>query len=219
MRLRRAVLRDQIKEVLLERILGGEYGPGDRLVETQIAQELGISQTPLREALRELEILRFVTSEPFKGTRVRQVSREEILEIYPVRAALEEVAAREAAVRLGGRVDELEAEFQGMLRAVDAGDLHGQVRRDVGFHRLVVEASGNRTLLDLWSSLRIEARTLITFLRADIDLRELAETHRPILEAIRSGDPDESGRILREHLELFGALIQNSMEDEGDGAK
>ena len=96
-------MRDQIKEVLLERILEGEYEPGDRLVETQIAQELGISQTPVREALRELETLRFVVSEPFKGTRVRLVSRQEILEIYPVRAALEEVAARSAAVRLGGR--------------------------------------------------------------------------------------------------------------------
>ncbi|MGB3634516.1 MAG: GntR family transcriptional regulator [Rubrobacteraceae bacterium] len=219
MRLKRAVLRDQIKEVLLERILEGEYEPGDRLVETQIAQELGISQTPVREALRELEILRFVTSEPFKGTRVRQVSREEILEIYPVRAALEEVAARSAAARLSSRVDDLEAEFEGMLRAVDAGDFHRQVRHDVRFHRLIVEASGNQTLLDLWSSLHIEARTLITFLRADIDLRELAETHRPVIEALRSGDPGESGRILREHLEWFGALIQDSMEDVGDDAK
>lgn len=219
MQLKRAVLRDQIKDVLLERILEGEYEPGDRLVETQIAQELGISQTPVREALRELEILRFVVSEPFKGTRVRKVSREEILEIYPVRAALEEVAVRASAVRLGGRVGALEAEFEAMLRAVDAGDLHEQVRHDVGFHRLIVEASGNRTLLDLWSSLRIEARTLITFLRADIDLRELAETHRPVLEAIRSGNPDESGRILREHLEWFGALIQESMEDRADDAK
>ena len=210
MRLKRAVLRDQIKEVLLERILEGEYEPGDRLVETQIAQELGISQTPVREALRELEILRFVVSEPFKGTRVRLVSRQEILEIYPVRAALEEVAARAAAVRLGGRVAELEGEFEGMLRAVDAGDLHEQVRHDVEFHRLIVEASGNQTLLDLWSSLRIEVRTLITFLRADIDLGELAKTHRPVIEALREGDPHEAGRILREHLEWFGALIQDA---------
>ena len=208
--MKRAVLRDQIKEVLLERILEGEYEPGDRLVETQIAQELGISQTPVREALRELEILRFVVSEPFKGTRVRLVSRQEILEIYPVRAALEEVAARAAAVRLGGRVAELEGEFKGMLRAVDAGDLHEQVRHDVEFHRLIVEASGNQTLLDLWSSLRIEVRTLITFLRADIDLGELAKTHRPVIEALREGDPHEAGRILREHLEWFGALIQDA---------
>lgn len=214
MRLKRAVLRDQIKEVLLERILEGDYEPGERLVETQIAQELGISQTPLREALRELEILRFVVSEPFKGTRVREVSREEILEIYPVRAALEEVAAREAAIKLDGGLDALEDELEGMLRAEEAGDLHGQVRHDVRFHRLIVEASGNRTLLDLWGSLRIEARTLITFLQADIDLRELAETHRPIIEALRSGDSGESGRILREHLEWFGALIKDSPAKE-----
>ena len=104
----------------------------------------------------------------------------------------------------------MEAEFEGMLRAVDAGDLHEQVRHDVEFHRLIVEASGNQTLLDLWSSLRIEVRTLITFLRADIDLGELAETHRPVIEALRDGDPHEAGRILREHLEWFGALIRDT---------
>jgi DNA-binding GntR family transcriptional regulator len=91
--LNRVVLREQVKEVLLARILDGVYAPGDRLVETQLAGELGVSQAPVREALRELETLRFVFSEPFKGTRVRGVSREEVVEIYPVRAALEGLAA------------------------------------------------------------------------------------------------------------------------------
>src|ERR671933_2782830 len=146
-------LREQVKELVLERILDGTYQPGDRLVETQLAQELGTSQAPVREALRELESLRFVTSEPFKGARVRALSRAEIVEIYPVRAALEEVAARSAAVRLDGEVGELEAEFEAMLRAAEKGDLHEQVRHDVEFHRLIVEASGNGILLDVWSSL------------------------------------------------------------------
>src|SRR5438876_8572640 len=100
----RTVLREQVKEVLLERILRGEYGPGERLVETRIAQELGTSQAPVREALRDLESLRFVESEPFRGARVRAISDEELIEVYPVRAAIEEVAAREAAIRLDGGV-------------------------------------------------------------------------------------------------------------------
>jgi DNA-binding GntR family transcriptional regulator len=203
----RTVLREQVKEVLLERILDGTYAPGDRLVETRIAQELGTSQAPVREALRELELLRFVESKPYVGARVREVSEEELAEIYPVRAAIEEVAAREAAVRLDGSVEQLAGELEAMRKAADAGDLHGQVEADVRFHRLIVEAAGNRTLVEVWSSLRVEARTIITVLATGIDRHELAEMHRPILDALAARDPVEAGRVVREHVEHFGRLL------------
>jgi DNA-binding GntR family transcriptional regulator len=205
--LTRTVLREQVKEILLERILDGTYAPGDRLVETRIAQELGTSQAPVREALRELELLRFVESKPYVGARVREVSEEELAEIYPVRAAIEDVAAREAALRLDGRVEQLGAELEAMRRAADAGDLHGQVEADVRFHRLIVEAAGNRTLLEVWASLRVEARTVITVLATGIDRHELAEMHRPILDALAARDPAEAGRVVRDHVEHFGRLL------------
>ena len=72
----------------------GELQPGERLVETRIAQELGTSQAPVREALRDLELLRLVESEPFRGSRVRAFGEDELIEVYPVRASLEELAAR-----------------------------------------------------------------------------------------------------------------------------
>src|SRR5207237_6395936 len=155
----RVVLREQVKELILARILSGEYAPGERLVETRIAAELGTSQAPVREALRDLELLRFVESEPFRGARVREVSLEELIEIYPVRAAIEEVAAREAATRLDGQVDALAAEVDAMHRAADATDLHAQVEHDVAFHPLIVDASGHGALLETSPSLRIAARS------------------------------------------------------------
>jgi DNA-binding GntR family transcriptional regulator len=85
----RPTLRDQIKDALLQRILQGTYAPGERIVEIRVAREFGVSQAPVREALRELEILRLIESEPFRGARVRGVRPEEIAETYPVRAALE----------------------------------------------------------------------------------------------------------------------------------
>jgi DNA-binding GntR family transcriptional regulator len=207
----RTVLREQVKELVLERILSGEYGPGSRIVETRIAQELGTSQAPVREALRDLELLRLVESEPFRGARVRDVSPEEMAEIYPVRAALEEVAAREAATRLGGDVRELERELEAMRRAADAGDLHEQVVHDVEFHRLFVEAAGNRTLVAVWSSLGVHARTFTTLLRAGLDPHELVERHVPILEAFRAGDPDRAAAAVRDHLEHFArALLEET---------
>ena len=204
----RTVLREQVKELLLERIMRGDVQPGERLVETRIAQELGTSQAPVREALRDLELLRLVESEPFRGARVRAVSLEEMAEIYPVRAALEEVAAREAAARLDPETDaSLEAEVEAMRAAAAEGDVHGQVEHDVRFHRLIVEASGNRTLLEVWTSLGIEARTIMTLLKTGLDPAELAEMHQPILDALRSGDPDLAGRTVRDHVESFRDLL------------
>lgn len=209
----RVVLREQVKELILARILSGEYQPGERLVETRIAQELGTSQAPVREALRDLELLRFVESVPFRGARVRAVSEEELAEIYPVRAAIEEVAAREAARRMTPKLARaLAAELRAMRRAAEKGDLHEQVEHDVRFHRLIVEASGNSILIDVWRSLRVEARTLITALKAGIDSGEIVAMHEPVLEALRGGDPDRAGAALRRHVEHFGEVLRRRSE-------
>jgi DNA-binding GntR family transcriptional regulator len=174
------VLREQIRELLLERILKGELQPGDRIVELQIAQEFGTSQAPVREALSELQSLGFVVYEPYRGTRVRRITEEELAEIYPVRAALEELAAQEAASRLDGKVEELEREFE----------------------------AGNQVLLDTWRTLRVEARVVVTALKTDIDLQELAELHRPLLEALKEGSPEKAGGALRQHFETLRTMMK-----------
>lgn len=203
----RTVLREQIKDVLLERILSGYYKPGDRIVETQIAQEFGTSQAPVRESLRDLQSLRFVESQPFRGTRVRAITMEELAEIYPVRAALEELAAQAAALYGDGLLRDLEREYKAMRLAADRGDVHDEVHHDVEFHRLIVNASGNQTLIEVWNSLRIEARTLITLVETHLDLRKIAEMHRPILEAFAARDPALAGRAVREHVLAFSEIL------------
>jgi DNA-binding GntR family transcriptional regulator len=203
----RTVLREQVKELLLERILQHVYAPGDRLVETRIAQELGVSQAPVREALRELETLRFVESSPFKGARVRELSDDELAEIYPIRAALEDVAARAAAERLDGDVAPLEREVRAMA---EAGGVREQVEHDVRFHQLIVEAAGNARLLELWDSLQVEARTMITALRTGLDPAEVAARHEPIVDALRRRDADAAGREIRRHVEEFGRMFVES---------
>jgi DNA-binding GntR family transcriptional regulator len=211
----RAMLRDQIKDVLVERILDGVYRPGDRIVETRIAQEFGVSQAPVREALRELESLRFVVSEPFRGARVRSVTSAELAEIYPVRAALEEVAAQAAAVTLAGDVSALAEELEAMRRAAAAHDVHEFIAHDVGFHRLIVEASGNGTLQQLWSSLHIDARTTVTLVKRVDALAEVAEAHAPVLDALAAGDARGAGRALREHIEFFAKWVPHPEHEAG----
>ena len=208
----RVVLREQVKELILERILDGTYRPGDRLVETRIATELGTSQAPVREALRDLELLRFVESEPFRGARVREVSQEELIEIYPVRAAIEEVAAREAATRLDGDVEALAAELEAMHRAADEKDLHAQVDHDVAFHRLIVEASENRLLETMWSSLGITDHTAMTMVTLELDFATVAESHQPIVDAIAAGDIELACRVSREHQAWFEEMLAATAE-------
>jgi DNA-binding GntR family transcriptional regulator len=207
MRATRLLLREHIKEMILERILTGVYEPGERLVETRLAKEFETSQVPVREALRELEVLRFVESEPFRGARVRAVSRAEMVEIFPVRSAIEEVAVRLATLQLDGDVEELERHLGAMEKAAAEGDRHEQVISDVAFPRTIVEASGNSILGDVWLSLRVEGRTMITSLGAGIGLEDIVAIHEPILAAIRAEDPDAAVEAMRRHFEVLRSLL------------
>ncbi len=200
----RTVLREEVKSVLLQRILSGHYAPGDRLVEIRIAEELGVSQAPVREALRDLESVRFIESSPFRGARVRGVSDAELIEVYPIRGALEEVAVREAAKRMGGDVSALEAELAGMRKAKGVRE---QVEHDVRFHELIVKASGNTRLLEIWSSLQVETRTAITALRTGLTPREAAELHEEIVDALRRRDTRAAARAIRNHFDHFGRML------------
>ena len=207
-RVARTVLREQVKEILLERILRGELVAGDRLVETRIAQELGTSQAPVREALRDLELLRLVESEPFRGARVRGPSDEELLDVFPVRAVLEELAAREAAKRLDGDVRALERELDAMRRASARGDTRTQISHDIAFHRRVVEGSGNRMLLQSWVALGIEVPTAFGIYHTYFDAAELVEFHVPILEAVRDRDPARAGAEARRHVRRTEKVVR-----------
>ncbi|MDQ1486548.1 MAG: hypothetical protein QOJ62_2241 [Actinomycetota bacterium] len=200
----RVVLGDQLREVLLERILDGTYKPGFRLVETQLAKEFGTSQAPVREALRDLEAMRFVQAQPFRGTHVRAIASDELLEVYPVRTVLEDLAARLATPRLAGDVADLKACLESMRSAEDAGDTRSAIEHHVRFHRLIVEAAANSILLQVWQSLAIEARTRMTFLAGSVTPGELWEQHVPILDALERCDADEAAAQARRHFAYFG---------------
>jgi len=182
-----------------------------------VAEEFGVSQAPVREALRELELLRLVVSEPFRGARVRQVSPRDLAEIYPVRAALEDVAARAAAPAFAGHVEALREELEGMRTAARQFNVHDFIAHDVAFHRLIVEASGNETLQELWRSLHVDLRTTITLVTHVEDLAEVAESHVPVLEALESGDAGRAASVLRSHIESFAEWVPDPGAKDDDG--
>ena len=212
----RTVLREQVKDVLLQRIASGELKPGERLVETRIAQELGTSQAPVREALRDLQLLRLVESEPFRGSRVRVFGEEELVEVYPVRAALEELAARLAAEKLDGDVAALEVELEAMKEAVRQDDTHALVEHDVAFHRLIVEAAGNSVLEQCWKSLGVESRITISLYGTYMDPTEAADRHGKMIEAIRKRNPAAAAREARKHVEVSAKLMREHLKSSAE---
>ncbi|MFJ6453944.1 GntR family transcriptional regulator [Paenarthrobacter sp. NPDC091669] len=204
----RTVLREEIKNRIVERILNGSYSPGMRIIESQLAKEFGTSQAPVREALRDLEGMRLIESQPHKGARVLALTPERLAMVYPVRASLEELAGREAAPRMTDSVIvALEAEVEAMLAAAQAGDPRAQMQHDTRFHEIIVETAANEVLLDLWHSLRVETGTLISVIKSDWDLHMIAQMHKPVLTALRLRDPNLAGGEMRSHIEFFGSLV------------
>ena len=214
--LSRSVLADQVKDRLLEDILAGKYAPDARIVETQVARELGTSQAPVREALRGLEALGVVEITPFRGARVRRPTRRELLEAYAVRSVLETLGARLAMPQLDDDdVAALTGHVDAMQAAAKAGDGHGVAEADARFHGRIVEIARNRTLEKVWRSLEPFSRTYITLVVPGADPQWSADLHTPILHAIRDHDTEAVVGALERHFAEVSANMASRLP-EGD---
>ena len=197
----RSSLRERIKDVMLQRIVSGEYAPGSRLVETRIAQELGVSQASVREALRDLEHIGCVSYEPYRGCSVRTFSADELVEAFPVRAALESLAAELASASMTDEeLAALDGLYAAMLAAARKGDAHEQSRADAAFHGAIASGARNATLERQWTFLEPFSRTFITLSRPGTNLVVLAEEHLPILEALHARDGKRAAAAMHKHL-------------------
>lgn len=206
------MLGDRIKDHLLERILEGDLAPGTRIVETRIARELGISQGPVREALRDLATLGVVDLHPYRGARVRERTLEEHLEAMQVRGELETMAAREATGKLtpdqGAALRALVGE---MTDLAAAGDVHGHSLKNAEFHHLVAEVSGNRTLLRILETLQPFAQTYMTTTVGGLEpAASYRERHTAILDALIAGDRRQVAEAMQAHNEASVAAVQEA---------
>jgi DNA-binding GntR family transcriptional regulator len=198
----RRVLADQVKDRLLEGILTGHYPPDSRIVETQVARELGTSQAPVREALRGLEALGVVEITPFRGARVRRLSKREILEAYVVRSTLEELGARLAVPRMTeADIADLADQLEMMRSAARDGDGHAVAEADARFHGRIVELAGNGALEKVWRSLEPFSRTYLTLAVPGADPQWSADLHAPIVAAIERRDVEAVVAALQRHFE------------------
>jgi len=211
----RVVLSDLVKEYVVEAIMNGEFEPGDRIVESSLARQLGVSQAPVREAIRDLVMMGFLETEPYKGTSVRSFSAEDLYEVYTVRAALEALSARLAASRLTDEdAENLQHILDEMVKAGREHDLDGMTRLDNEFHETILQISGNKVLYQLWKTLQFGYWTIVTARMSSFDLEMLAIRHEELLEALKTRDPDKARRAMRRHIEDLGKPPENMEQEE-----
>jgi DNA-binding GntR family transcriptional regulator len=213
----RSVLADQVRERLLEGILSGRYPPDARIVETQVARELGTSQAPVREALRGLQALGLVEITPFRGARVRRPTPQELLEAYAVRSALESLAARLAVPRLTEpALDRLSAAVEAMQAAARAEDRPGLAEADARFHGTIVDLAANATLTKVWRSLEPFLRTYITLVMPGADPQWSADLHPPVLAALRARDADAVAAAIDRHFHDVSENMASRLAEEAN---
>jgi DNA-binding GntR family transcriptional regulator len=195
----RNCMHDRIRWTILERIMDGTYQPGDRLKELALAREFHVSQAPVREALRKLEAIGVLKSDPYRGTRVRELSSTELRDSYQLRGILEQSATEFITDFPPESVEYLEQELLAMQNSEQRKDLQAFACHNRNFHRCIMDRCQNKELFRVWQSLGICMRSRLNAQRRLSHLAQAVESHRPIIDAMRGGDFARAGRLLREH--------------------
>lgn len=198
----RVTLKSQVLKEISRAIQTGKLRPGDRIVESQLAEQMGISKFPVREAIRYLEKEGLVVTIPFKGTYVCEFDERDVDELYEVRGALEELAIRLCIGRIDdGKIKRLDAILTEMQQAADDHNFEKMVSMDMRLHHTIFEFSGNRRLLQLWITLEGQIKSFIALEEYFYEQpQELVETHYPVMEAIRKADARLAQKAIRTHL-------------------
>lgn len=214
-------LREVVFETLREAIIGGQLSPGERMMEVQLAEEMGVSRTPVREAIRKLELEGFVVMIPRKGAYVAGISLKDIADVFEIRAALESLAAGLAAERI--TEEELEELERTHIQAsnVDNDNIDNLVERDTDFHDIIYKASRNSRLIQIINNLREQIqRFRTTSLAFPGRMKEAIEEHKKMTEAIAERNILLAQQLALEHIEnaensMLEALRRENFTKEG----
>lgn len=210
-------LRELVLEAIREAIINGSLKPRERLMEIQMAEELGVSRTPIREALRKLELEGFIVMVPRKGAYVADISTKDIADVFEIRASLEGLAAALAAER----VTEEELEFMERClvikaEAIASSDFDKLVDIDTKFHEAIYKASRNERLVTIVNNLREQIQRLrTTSLSVPGRMYQSLKEHRTIVEALQSRDVSLARQVAQDHIENAENVIMESIKRDG----
>lgn len=209
-------LRDVVFNTLRQAILKGELEPGERLMEIQLADRLGVSRTPIREAIRKLELEGLVLMIPRKGAEVAKISEKSLRDVLEVRRSLEELAIELAIQRMTDEdMQELSQAQEDFRQAVQTGDAMTIAETDEHYHDIIYNGTGNSRLVQMLNNLREQMyRYRLEYIK-DADKRQiLVVEHDQILKAIQGHHVAEAKTAIREHIDNQEITVSRNIKEQ-----
>ena len=209
-------LRDVVFKTLRQAILKGELEPGERLMEIQLAERLGVSRTPIREAIRKLELEGLVLMIPRRGAEVAKISEKNLRDVLEVRRSLEELAIDLACQRI--QEEELETLREAQKEfsaAVAAGDAMEIAQTDEKFHEIIYSGTGNQKLMQILSNLREQMyRYRLEYIKDANKRQILLVEHEQILKALSLRHVQEARLAVREHIDNQEITVLKNLKEQ-----
>lgn len=204
-------LRDVVFNTLRQAILRGELKPGVRLMEIQLANKLGVSRTPIREALRKLELEGLVNMVPRKGAEVADITEKSLRDVLEVRKALEELSVQLACEKITEEeIEELKRAAERFKDTLDDQDVTKIAEADVAFHDIIYTATDNQKLILLLNNLREQMyRYRVEYLKKEEAYPQLIAEHEELIDNISKRNKEEATRIMCEHIDNQVATVIN----------
>lgn len=208
-------LRDVVFNTLRQAILKGELAPGERLMEIQLADRLGVSRTPIREAIRKLELEGLVLMIPRKGAEVAKISEKSLRDVLEVRRALEVLAVELACQRMTEEdIKKLESAQEGFKAAVDKGEAMAIAETDEHYHDIIYNGTGNVRLIQLLNNLREQMyRYRLEYIKEADKRQILLIEHEHILKGLKERKMDEVKEAMREHIDNQEITVSRNIKE------
>lgn len=210
-------LRDVIFDTIREAIIAGELKPGERLMEVQLAEKMGVSRTPVREAIRKLELEGLVDMVPRKGAHVAELSIKDIMDVLEVRSSLDGLASSLSAERITEEeIKELKHIYGQFVNYVEKENLQGSIKKDVEFHDVIYRSSRNEKLIQIANNLREQVhRFRIIYLKGYSSPKEIIKEHQDIIDAISSRDTLTAQKLAEDHIRKQEEAIIKAVRKNG----
>ena len=208
-------LRDVVFNTLRQEILTGKLKPGERLREIQLADKMGVSRTPIREAIRMLELEGLVKMLPRKGAEVAQITEKDLNDVIEVRTALEQLAIELACKKITSEeIFKLKANVIEFKNAVESTDVSTLAKIDVGFHDIIFNATDNKRLIQLLNNLREQMyRYRLEYLKDSAVHSMLIEEHKEIIKNLEEGDVVSAKNNIAEHIIKQASTVSKRIEE------
>ena len=209
-------LRDVVFHTLREAILKGEIKPGERLMELQLASKLGVSRTPIREAIRMLELEGLAVTTPRKGAEVAKMTEKDMEDVLQIRKALDELAVGLACDNIvESQLEKLFVALKNFEESTRSGDVKQIAQADVEFHDVIYQAADNPKLMNMLNNLREQIyRYRVEYLKNKSSYPRLIEEHKEIYEGLKRGDKQAVVEIVSHHVENQEIVVKNIIQEQ-----